>query len=96
MAEAKAVFKSKEKRVLTEAEKAAGVKAKGQKFVEMAQKRVGKALQSIKLIGNLASPNYVYNTEQADKIVNVLQLEIDTLYEAFKAKKGKEKVTFTL
>lgn len=91
MAEAKKV-----KPTVSDAEKEKRRLEKAKKFSEMASKRVSKALQSIRLIGNLASPNYVYDIAQADKIVSALQTEIDTLYDAFKAKKGKEKVSFTL
>lgn len=70
--------------------------AKVHKFLELATKRTGKAIQAIRLIGNLASPNYAYATEHADKIVSALQTEIDAVYEAFKNKKLKEKVAFTM
>lgn len=93
MAEAKKVAV---KAPVSDTEKATRAAAKAAKFVEVAQKRVAKAIQSVRLIGNLASPNYVYTTEQVDKIVSGLQVEVDTIYEAFKAKKSKEKVSFTL
>lgn len=95
MAEAKKVIKEV-KTPVSEAEKAKRSTEKAAKFVEVAQKRVAKAIQSIRLIGNLASPNYVYTPEQADKIVSAIQIELDTVYDAFKAKKTKEKVSFTL
>lgn len=95
MAEAKKVAVAT-KPPVSEAEKAKRHTEKAEKFVEVAQKRVAKAIQAVRLINNLASPNYVYTQEQVDKIVNSLQAEVDTVYEAFKAKKGKEKVSFTL
>jgi hypothetical protein len=81
---------------VSDADKAKRAAEKAAKFVEVAQKRVAKAIQAVRLIGNLASPNYVYTPEQVDKIVGGLQAEVDTVYEAFKAKKSKEKVSFTL
>lgn len=66
------------------------------KFKEIASKRVPKAMQAIRLIGNLASPNYSYTEEHAEKIISSLQAEIDTLYEKFKAKAGKVAVKFEL
>lgn len=84
------------KPALTDAEKAKILAAKGAKFKEMADKRTAKAMQYIRLLGNLASPNYVYTTDQAAKIVDALQQEVDAVFEAFKAKKSKDKVTFSL
>lgn len=93
MAEAKKVAV---KPPVSDAEKAKRAQEKAAKFIEVAQKRVAKAIQAVRFINNLASPNYVYTQEQVDKIVNGLQAEVDTVYEAFKAKKGKEKVSFSL
>lgn len=81
---------------VSDADKAKRAQEKAEKFIEVAQKRVAKAIQSVRLIGNLASPNYVYTPQQVDKIVSGLQAEVDTVYEAFKAKKSKEKVSFKL
>jgi len=81
---------------VSDADKAKRAAEKASKFIEVAQKRVAKAIQSVRLIGNLASPNYVYTPEQVDKIISGLQAEVDTIYEDFKAKKSKEKVIFTL
>ena len=81
---------------VSDADKAKRAAEKASKFIEVAQKRVAKAIQSVRLIGNLASPNYLYTPEQVDKIIGGLQTEVDTVYEAFKAKKSKEKVSFTL
>lgn len=88
--------KKQDKPEITQAEKNKKIEQKATKFREMAGKRTAKAMQAIRLLGNLASPNYVYSTEQVDKVISALQKEIDTVYEAFKAKKGKEKVTFQL
>jgi hypothetical protein len=94
MAETKKV--TSVKTPVSDSEKAKRAAEKAAKFVEVAQKRVAKAIQAVRLIGNLASPNYVYTPEQVDKVIMGLQAEIDMLYEAFKAKKTKEKVSFKL
>lgn len=92
MAEIKNVKKVSEPEVSNEAK----TKAKADKFKALAAKRVAKSMQSIRLIGNLASPNYLYTDEQINKIIAALQTEVDTVYEAFKAKKSKDKITFDL
>lgn len=52
---------------------------KAAKFVELGNARTAKALEAIEVIGNLATPNYVYTQEQADKIVAALTAEVATL-----------------
>ena len=69
---------------------------KAAKFKEIASKRVPKAMGAIRLIGNLASPNYSYTEEQAERVVSALQSEVDALWEKFKAPKGKVAVKFEL
>jgi hypothetical protein len=45
---------------------------KSAKFVELANKRVNKALKDIQLIGNLSNrQNYEYSDEQAKQIIKV-------------------------
>jgi hypothetical protein len=57
---------------------------KAAKFVELANKRVNKALKDIQLIGNLANrQNYDFTDEQARKIVRALQQEIDAVKHSF-------------
>ena len=57
---------------------------KASKFVELANKRVNKALKDIQLIGNLANKqNYDFTEEQAKKIIRALQQEIDQIKHAF-------------
>ena len=47
------------------------------KFVDLANKRVSKALQTIQLIGNLSNrSNYDYTEEDVAKIFRALQEEI--------------------
>ena len=48
-----------------------------ERFVDLANKRVSKALKSIQLIGNLSNrSNYDYTEEDVAKIVRALQHEI--------------------
>jgi len=54
------------------------------KFVELAQNRVNKTIQNIRLIGNLANrSNYDFDEEDARKIVKALQREVDSLKAKF-------------
>ena len=54
------------------------------KFVELANKRVTKALREIRLIGNLSNRSaYEYTDQDAKKILRVLQRELDTLRTRF-------------
>ena len=57
---------------------------KAAKFVELANRRVNRAIRDLRLIGNLASrKNYAYTDEQARKIVRVLQKEIEGVKRSF-------------
>jgi hypothetical protein len=59
---------------------------KSAKFVELANKRVNKALKDIQLIGNLSNrQNYEYSDEQAKQIIKVLQREVDVLKNCFQS-----------
>lgn len=57
---------------------------KSAKFVELANKRVNRAISDIKLISNLANrQNYEFNDEQARKIIKALQQAVDQLKQSF-------------
>ena len=48
-----------------------------QRFVELANKRVSKALKSIQLIGNLSNrSNYDYTEADVAKVIRALQEEV--------------------
>ena len=48
------------------------------KFVDLAEKRVSKALRDLKLIGNLSNrSNYSYTQEDSQKIVKALRRGVD-------------------
>ena len=51
---------------------------KANKFIELANKRVNKAIKDLRLVSNLANRNnYEYTDAQAKKIISVLQKEIE-------------------
>lgn len=59
---------------------------KSAKFVELANKRVNRALKDIQLIGNLSNrQNYDFSDDQAKQIIKVLQQEIDILKLCFQS-----------
>jgi hypothetical protein len=67
------------------------------KFVELANKRVNRAIKDIQLVGNLANrTNYEYSEEQAKKILKALQQEIDVLKQAFQTAGESQKSEFRL
>ncbi len=68
------------------------------KFVELARKRVSKALKDIQLIGNLSNrSNYDYTDEDAAKILKALSDEIAACRKKFEvAMKKPSKPTFEL
>lgn len=56
--------------------------SKEQKFIELANKRVNRAIKDLRLIANLGNKgNYTYSDEQASKIIRALQKEIDKIKE---------------
>ena len=69
---------------------------KQEKFKELAEKRVNRALKDLRLIGNLANTNnYNYTERQADRIITTLEAELKVLRQKFKASVSSEK-TFKL
>jgi hypothetical protein len=57
---------------------------KATKFVELANKRVNRAIKNIHLVGNLANrQNYEFTEDQAKKIVKALQQAVDVLKQSF-------------
>jgi hypothetical protein len=53
------------------------INMRAEKFKQLAQKRVDKALKQLKLIGNLAyRGSYEYSDDQVDKIFTALQSEM--------------------
>lgn len=67
------------------------------KFIELAEKRVSRAIKDIRLVGNLSNrSNYTYTQDEARKIIKALRDEVDTLKARFDAKGGDAKAVFKL
>lgn len=60
------------------------INAKREKFIRLAESRVNKALNDIRLIGNLSNKNN-YDYEQADvnKIISTLEQEVRSVKKKF-------------
>lgn len=70
---------------------------KAEKFVELANKRVNKALKHLKLVGNLSNRNnYEYSEQQVRKIVKALQEEIDGIRQRFQDADARKDNDFVL
>jgi len=70
---------------------------KRQKFVELAEARVNRAIKDVRLIGNLSNRNsYEYTPEDAKKIFRALQRELDSAKARFTGDGGDRGNIFTL
>ena len=70
---------------------------KRQKFQELAEKRVNRALESLRLVGNLSNTsNYDYSPEEAKRITSALQQEVNSLKNKFELGLQKSDKRFTL
>jgi hypothetical protein len=68
-----------------------------EKFVELANKRVTKAIKDLRLIGNLANRRaYKYEDADAKKIIRALQRELDVVKARFHGDEGNEDSIFSL
>ena len=67
------------------------------KFVALANARVSRAINDIRLVGNLSNrKNYEYTDDEARKILKVLEIEVDILKEKFRSKPAEPKKLFKL
>lgn len=67
------------------------------KFIELANKRVSRAIKDLELVGNLANKrNYEYDSEQARKIVKALQNQLDLVKNGFSSGCSGKPTTFEL
>ncbi len=67
------------------------------KFVELAEKRVRRAIKDIKLIGNLSNrSNYLYTDEDVKRIHKALQQAVNEVKARFDAKGEGGESEFTL
>jgi len=70
---------------------------KRKKFVELAQARTSKAMQSIRLIGNLANrSNYEYSDDDIGRIARALEQEIKDLKTRFQSPGTRARPDFRL
>ncbi len=70
---------------------------KNDKFKELAENRVRKAIKLLKLIGNLANKtHYDYSSHDANKIISVLRNEVKNIETRFKSKNSTDDNDFKL
>ncbi len=68
-----------------------------EKFKELAEKRVNRAIKDIKLIGNLSNrSNYTYTEQDAKKIYTALKKALDEMKVRFDSKGASEVESFKL
>lgn len=70
---------------------------KREKFIELAEARVNRAIKDLRLIGNLANKSsYEYSEEDARKIFRALQKEIEAAKGRFLGDAGGKDADFKL
>lgn len=70
---------------------------KREKFVELAEKRVTRAIKDLRLIGNLSNKNnYAYTDSDIQKITSAIDQEVKNLKSKFYSDDGKDKSIFKL
>jgi hypothetical protein len=71
--------------------------AKRDNFVRLAEARVTRAIDAMRVIGNLSNrSNYEYDEEDVKKIINTLSAELTALKSQFKTKSGMSAQGFKL
>ena len=67
------------------------------KFVMLAQKRVRRAINDIRLVGNLSNrSNYKYTDEDAHKIYGALRAALEDMKARFERRGDEPGITFSL
>jgi hypothetical protein len=70
---------------------------KREKFVTLAEARVSRAMQAIRVVGNLSNrSNYDYTEDDIKKIVKALTSEVEALQSRFKSSDAKARPEFKL
>jgi hypothetical protein len=70
---------------------------KRSKFVQLATKRVNRAIKDIRLIGNLSNRSaYEFSEADARKIVKAIRKEVDTMRQRFSGKTESVEQPFKL
>jgi hypothetical protein len=73
------------------------VSVKRDNFIRLAEARVTRAIDSMRVIGNLSNrSNYEYGDEDVRKIIMTLQAELTALKAQFKTKSGVSAQGFKL
>jgi len=67
-----------------------------EKFKRLAEKRVNGALDKIRIIGNLASPQYAFDSEQIERIMSTLKSAVSEVEEKFQKPLQKKIDKFAL
>jgi len=68
-----------------------------EKFVLLAEARMGKALNAMRLIGNLSNKsNYSYSEDDAKKLIKALENEIRIVKQRFESGNRARKADFKL
>ena len=71
--------------------------AKRDNFIRLAEARVTRAIDAMRVIGNLSNrSNYEYNEEDVKTIINTLQTELTALKAQFRTKQGMSAQGFRL
>jgi hypothetical protein len=70
---------------------------KRENFIRLAESRVTRAIDAMRVIGNLSNrSNYEYGEEDVKKIINTLQIELNALKAQFRTKGGMSGEGFKL
>lgn len=70
---------------------------KREKFIRLAEARVSKAMQAIRVVGNLSNrTNYDFTDDDIKKISRALNAEIDAMQARFKNADSKARPEFKL
>lgn len=78
-------------------ERSRDLSIKRENFVRLAEARVSRALDSIRVIGNLSNrSNYEYDDKDVKKIIKILQDEVTKVKIKLEAKSGISKQQFKL
>ena len=68
-----------------------------ERFVKLAEKRVSRVIQDLRLIGNLSNKsNYEYSDEDVEKIISTLKNEVNKTQKRFESVTSKKKDLFKL
>ena len=71
--------------------------SKREKFIELANKRVNKAINAVRIIGNLSNKsNYDYTSDEVKKIFKALTTEVEKCQSLFEKNGNREKKPFRL